>query len=201
MSGTIETDTLSLSAEDEATAIVRTREIQARMSPAGALGLPPLLDARRLEHGIIDAVFDQQPLFDRVFVFQIEAKWAQGQFFPGTSIIQPESSKKRREREAPVGIIVSAGQKALDVLRANGVDLGHIITHIRLGMWRMPVGEVGGMEVPVCMLRVGDLTSSFDLAANLRASKVSITLDEKTQQHVFNDDRTWLPSEPDMLEG
>src|SRR5690349_5617893 len=69
--------------------------IAARMTPAGGLGLPPLLDERRLQYGIPDEAFEADALFDRVLVWQINPKHEDKETFGDTMIIKPETQEKR----------------------------------------------------------------------------------------------------------
>lgn len=147
------------------------------VSAPGALGLPALLEARRLEYGLVDQAFAQEAVFDRIYVWQIPRTG--GETYEGTMIIRPEQGKQREEDSCPRGIVVSAGMKALDNLRSNGIDLGHIVNFIRSSPWRMPIGVINGVEIPPLMvMRDGDLISSEDLAAARRAGRVSTVVVE-----------------------
>ena len=141
------------------------------MSAPGALGLPELLEKRRLEYSIVDQAFAQEAVFDRIYVWQIPRTG--GETYEGTLIIRPDQAKQREEDSCPRGIIISAGMKGLDNLRSNGLDLGHIVQFIRASPWRMPIGNIKGVEIPPLMvMRDGDLVSSEDLAAARRNGKV-----------------------------
>lgn len=141
------------------------------MSAAGALGLPALLEARRLEYGIVDQAFEQECLFDRVYVWQVPRN--ESDTYENTMILRPDQAKRREEESCPRGVIVSAGLKALDNLRSNGVDLGHVISFVRMSPWRMPIGNIAGVEIPpLLVMRDGDLISSLDLAEARKAGKV-----------------------------
>lgn len=133
-----------------------------KMAPAGALGLPPLLDHRRLQYGIIDSAFHYggQAAWDKVLVHQIP-QW-EGDTYGDTRIIMPESAKRAEAQTAPRAIIVSAGLIALDQLRSNGMDLGHIVTFANQGHWRLRVGNVGGSLEYLIILQTGDIVSSED---------------------------------------
>lgn len=144
----------------------------AHMSPPGKLGLPPLLDSRRLEYGIVDQAFEQECVFDRIYVWQIPRTG--GDTFEGTMIHRPDISKAKDEDTTPRGILISAGLRALDNLRSNGIDLGHIVNFIRSSPWGMPIGLIDGVEIPMLrVMRDGDLVSSEDLARARREGKVS----------------------------
>jgi hypothetical protein len=199
VSGMIDTDTLNLTAEQEFDAIELDKAIRARMSPPGALNLPELLEKRRLEYGLVDEMFKLTALYDRIWVWQMDTDWnRQETFVPGGKILKTESAKNRGRKEAPVGIVVAAGQGARDQMRAHGCDLGHKVAFIRLSPWEMPIALVGTKEVKVMMMRAGDLLGSFDLAESLIAKRSRIELDEQTGQHVYVDEggRRWLPVDP-----
>lgn len=147
-------------------AIQATAAIKAKMSPPGALNLPPLLDERRLEHGIVDGVFRGACLFERVLVYQIDRE--QSELFEGASrIVRPPTVRQREERTSSLGIVVGAGLRALDVLRSNGVDLGHVVQIIKNAPWRIQVDTVNAQPVHVIVLNAGDILCSLDLGAAL----------------------------------
>jgi hypothetical protein len=145
-----------------------------RMSPPGTLGLPPLLDERRLRYGMCDAVFAAQAAYDRILLFQIDPSFSDGEKYGDTGIYMPDSAKRRVREEAPRGVIVSAGLRALDSLRSNGMDLGHIVSFVRLSPWRLPVDMIAGAPVYVLILRDSDIVGSEDTAAALRAGGLVI---------------------------
>jgi hypothetical protein len=155
-----------------------SRVLEGNISPAGALGLPPLLDKRRREYGIPDAAFASRAVYDRVFVWQI---WVHQEdtYLPGGAIVQPANFREGDLRENPHGIILSAGLGALDSLRSNGIDLGHHVSIIHVQPWRMPVGIKDSEGV--LMLQAGDITGSFDLELALRSGACQITT--KANQH------------------
>lgn len=147
-------------------------EWKKHMAEPGALGLPKLLESRRLEYGIVDNAFAQEAVYDRLYVWQIPR--VSGETYEGTSILRPDSGHDRERHQTPRGILVSAGMRALDNLRSNGIDLGHIVNFIRSSPWRMPIGSINGVEIPPLMvMRDGDLVSSEDLASARRKGDVT----------------------------
>lgn len=131
------------------------------VSPAGALGLPGKLDLERRKYGIPDSVFSVEAVYDRIFIYQLPRVF--GDLIEGTSLVKPESVRKREEESTPRGVIVSAGLKALDNLRSNGMDLGHVVNFIRLSPWKLTLQEICGMEINVLILRDGDIIASEEL--------------------------------------
>jgi hypothetical protein len=139
----------------------RTGEWTKHMSPPGALDLPPKLEESRLKYGIPDSVFNVEALFDRIFVFQLPRVF--GDVIEGTSLIKPEGVRQREEEGTPRGVVVSAGLKALDNLRSNGVEPGDVVNFIRLSPWKLTLQEIAGVEINVLILRDGDLIASEEL--------------------------------------
>jgi hypothetical protein len=130
------------------------------ISPPGFLEDIRLEDAR-LKYGIPDSVFGVEALFDRIFVWQLPRVF--GDVIEGTTLIKPETTRQREEEGTPRGVVVSAGLKALDNLRSNGVELGDVVNFIRLSPWKLTMQEIRGVEVNVLILRDGDLIASEEL--------------------------------------
>jgi hypothetical protein len=162
------------------------RETKKRMSPAGALNLPKLLDARRLEWGIIDAAFERQAAFERILIWQIPEQKGET-FGEGSRILMSDQSKARLKNEAPRGIVISAGLRALDSLRSNGIDLGHIVNFIQAAPWRIFVDYMIGYRPAVLMMNAGDIIGSEDLATILRKGdlRVDVAESERGPIHVY----------------
>jgi hypothetical protein len=171
--------------------------LRAHMSPAGALGLPELLDARRLEHGIPDEAFGLACAFGYVLVWQISQ--AEGETYGDTSIIMTDRTKEREKQEAPRGIVVSAGLAALDGLRSNGIDLGHTVLFSRNIPYRARIAIIGAHSYHLIVLQSGDIFASEDLARQqiLGKSEVAISTDADTQfdyhYHADADGKLWKP--------
>lgn len=186
-SGKVDLDTM-IPGRDAA-AIAKRKEIEElnaeflkRISQRGELNLPPLLDQRRLEWGIIDAAFSRQAAFDRIHIWQIPEQKTET-FGAESKIVMPDQSRDRLKNEAPRGILISAGLKALDALRSNGIDLGHIVNFIQAAPWRLFVDYVAGHRIPVLVMNAGDITSSEDTARMLRAKDIGVA--RRSDQHVY----------------
>lgn len=174
------------------------------MSPAGALGLPKLLDRRRLEYGIPDGAFRLSCAFDRIYVYQLE--WDNKETYGDTSIVKPDSKRARDRTESPRGVLIAAGLRALDALRSNGFALGHIVGLIELAPYRVECDTVDGRSHQILIMNAGDLIGSEDLAEQIKNRTVRIveqsidTPDGVKVQHVFVDEngKSWNPAMPGM---
>jgi hypothetical protein len=176
----------------------RTAVMLKRMSPPGTLGLPKLLDERRIEYGITDGAFSRQAVFDRVFIWQIPMQ--KGDKFEADSLIHmPESVQQREKSRAPQGIIVAAGLKALDQLRSHGVDLGHKVLFCHAAPYHIRYDSVLGLEQHLIILLAGDIIGSEDLATNLKNRQVRYLArrTETSIEHTFIDEngKPWLPAD------
>lgn len=186
-----------LAGRDREMAERRSEVMRKRMAPAGALGLPKLLDQRRLEYGVTDGAFDRQASFNRVFIWQIPMQ--KGDKFESDSLIHmPESVQQREKAKAPQGIIISAGLTALDHLRSHGIDLGHKVLFCHAAPYHIRYDTVLGLEQHLIVLLAGDIIGSEDLATNLKTRAVRYVAwrNETSVEHVFVDEdgRPWLPS-------
>lgn len=156
---------------------------RARMAPPGGLGLSPLLDQRRLEYAIPDGAFRVQAAFERVLVWDIAP--AEMASMQSSTIIAPVSAQERIKGRSPRGIIVSAGAVALDALRSNGIDLGHIVltTHYVIGC--TPVEYINGIEVTINIMQAGDITGSEDTAQMLREGSLRLEWLPDLKMHAY----------------
>jgi hypothetical protein len=179
-------------------------DVRRRQSKRGSLGLPKLLDERRIKYAIPDGAFEEQAVFDRIFVFQVRPHVRQT-FSEGGKVLLTQVGKQREQESSPFGIVISAGLPALDNLRANGIELGHLVGFIREAPWRKPVDVIGGVEFYVCLLRTGDITGSVDLANSFKNGDCKIHIREiknddgiVTREHVYCDKsgKLWDPSQP-----
>lgn len=163
------------------------------MSPKGALGLPPLLDARRLEWRITDGAFALSPLYDRVYLHQIPMQIGGKK----GAIHLPDTVRKKEHRSCPRGVLIAAGALALDSIRSNGVDLGHIVRFIHVNPWRLIVDYAEGFEPEVLVMTAGSLTGSEDLADALRSGAVKVEMgSDGKHRYVAKDGTTWDPTLP-----
>lgn len=183
----------------ERTANYKTAKMWVRQNQKpGVFGLPPLLEERRLEYGIPDGAFKMQAVYNRILLWQIPDD--DSETYKGTSIIMTSRAQERERDIAPRGIIISAGLSALDYLRSNGMDLGHIVSFVRLSPyeWRCDIVSTG-IPQECKILQAGDIIGSEDLAANLRSGKTVL----KTVQsngldiHAYEaDGQTTIPQDP-----
>jgi hypothetical protein len=136
-----------------------------------------LLEERRKKYEIPEALY--QPVFDRVLIYQVptvESETFASTLNPGeaSTLIRPETTKRREQRQSPRGVIVAMGLKAKEILQDHGVDLGHIVWFARMAMWKHEVdsslkefaiihaGEICGSEDLLTEMTVGGLTWRYD---------------------------------------
>lgn len=168
------------------------RKYSGLMSPAGALGLPPLLDQRRLEWKITDGAFNLAPIYDRVYLHQIpmEVDGKKGR------IHMPDTVKSGERRRCPRGVLVGAGLLALDAVRSNGMDLGHIVRFIHVNPWRLIVDYTEGFFPEVMVMTAGSLTGSEDLALMLRSGAMKVQMVDGKHRYVDAEGNAFDPTMP-----
>jgi hypothetical protein len=170
-------------------------EVRKKMSPRGVLGLSPHLDARRLEFGITDGAFRVQAAFDRILVHQIPMMhFAGGKFGEDSMIHLPDSAKRAREFSAPRGVVISAGLKALDEMRSNGIELGDIISFLHVSPWAIEVDMIGGKAMKVLVMHAGNIIGCEDTTARLR--KRELFVDGPVTAHIYVNRGTGERPEP-----
>lgn len=172
----------------------QTEDILKQVSPPGELNLPPLLDARRIEHGIIDGAFAAEAAYNRVFIWQLPDKEFEGGTYGKDSmILAPQNTQSRENHEAPRGIVVSAGLVALDGLRSHGIDLGHIVTLLREVPFRLRVGYAGSKAHHLLVITTGDICGNEDLAESRRLGEVKVVLHGEQHKLETRDGQPWSP--------
>lgn len=177
---------------DELTAILEreshlervARAIVEKMSPEGALKLPPLLEKRRLEFGIPDEAFKYQATFETILFWQLHLEHEESSVTPG-GIHKPETRHRGELQQSPRGIVVSAGLAALDVLRANGSGLGHIVNIMRQAPYRRAIANYAGLDVWIYSCNVGQIFADEDVGGEIFDGKKAIVYSDKFKQHTF----------------
>lgn len=155
-----------------------------------------LLEKRRLEYGIIDDFFSCQPFDDKIHIFQVPR--TTGETYDGGHIVMTGNRQKVEQETNPAGIITAAGAKAMDVLRDNGMDLGHMVSFLRIAPWRHEINRKGVVQ-EVLHFRVGDIAGSYDLMQDLRDGKTRLKFDEDAREHFYEDKdgKQWRPQNQD----
>lgn len=194
----------NLSPEQQQARLMRIAEIlgpelEKSISPPGQCKAAlvrdfPLLEERRLMYAIPDKAFDQEAVYDRILVHQIPRVFGDK---VGSGILYMPDSARRREEESSVrGVIVSAGLKALGVMRSNGIDIGHIVNFIRLAPFRLPYMTIKGQELSLIVMRDGDIVSSEELPALRDQEKVRTIVHADGEYSLAVDSLT--PAKPKM---
>lgn len=178
------------------TAKKRTAEIKARMSPPGALGLPPLLEAQRLKYGITDNALRSQALWDRIHVFPIDHE--EGELVEKTAggLHKPNSKKLRDKQEGNRGVLISAGLTAMDRLMSHGVELGDIVVTNKNCPFARRCDELSTEWVYYLVMREADLASDETLLERIRRGEQHVMDagggDAYCHQLAINDNGEWV---------
>lgn len=168
--------------------------------------MPKLLNERREKYLIIDQMFEYPAMYDRILVQQISLH-GESDTKGGGLIVMPETTKEREKNAACLGIIVGAGLQALDELKSNGSDLGHIVAFVQWAVYRLPVFTIAGRDFHLLVLKAGDIVADCDLfrlrnEQNVRVveRKLPPTAENpygsRVHVHIDEHGETWYPQEP-----
>lgn len=170
--------------------------VRQNQKPGAFPELPPLLEKRRLEHGIPDGAFKMAAMYGRILVWQLPQQEGDT-FVEGGLILKTERTKDKERDMAPRGVIVSAGLSALDYLRSNGSDLGHIVEFVRLSPFELQCDTVGrGIPQYLKILQAGDLIADEDLCQALRSGECKVIFENGQHKYVGADGQVWSPQDP-----
>lgn len=179
LGGRVDEKDLPLPKDDFGRSLVERRKdmydaVMARLAPPGKIpGLTALLEHRRLDFGIPDGAFQtSQALFERVNIWPVALPSDVKETYGDTKVIKTAGTQKVEEQDTSRGVIISAGAKALDVLRSNGVDLGQIIYFTRLAIYGITVDWIGGKPKRIKMLNVGEVTDAEDVLFAMQAGRI-----------------------------
>jgi hypothetical protein len=167
---------------DKATDL-RLAALRKHMSSAKKLRLPKMLERRRQEYSLTDGFFRVQAAFDRCYVYQIPV--FEHESYGDGLIVRPESTRSREQNEAPRGVLISAGLKAMDALRSNGIDIGHIVTFAHYVVATMVVDMVDGIPLKVSVMNAGHVSGSEDTRLALLEGRCRIEYDKETGEHFY----------------
>jgi hypothetical protein len=172
----------------------RTEQIKQHMSPAGALGLPPRLEAARLKYGITDAFFKVQASFDRIFVFPLSLEDGEKVEKIG-AIFKPQTTKLRDLQEGNRGVLISAGLTAMDRLMSHGYELGDIVITNKNVPFARRCETIGIESLHYLVMRDGDLAGNESQMERLREKQARIVdvggPDGYSHQIASNDNGEW----------
>jgi hypothetical protein len=169
--------------------------------------IPPLLrkrleELKGTEFEIPATALSLQAVYDRVLVWQFPDEKTGKQTYGDGPILKPESVQTRIFQGIPRGLIITAGLGCMDALKANGMDVGHVVYFCVNSPYRLPLDDHDGKFL--CLLRAGDMVASEDLARALDAGECSIhEMDGEHSLMSFDADgkgKTWKPRLPWMEE-
>jgi co-chaperonin GroES (HSP10) len=141
-----------------------------------------LLEERVKKYEIPEVLY--QPVFDRVLVYQIPT--VESDTFAGSCLVKPEATKKREKNQSPRGVLVAAGQKAMDIMADHGIQLGDVVWFARMTMWRH---EVDATLKEFAVIRAGEICGSEDLTARVESGEVKFERKDGQTRIVGSADR------------
>jgi hypothetical protein len=152
--------------------------LERHIAAPGTFNLPALLEEKRLEWKIPDGAFRVAGgvVYDRILIWQIPhyaLKREDGDKFGGAGgqLYKSDQTKEKETREAPRGIILGAGLKALDSLRSHGIDIGHTVLFCKNTVYSIKVDYIAGKDERVSLARETDIVASEELAAQMASGE------------------------------
>lgn len=172
--------------------------------PAGSLGLPEALDAIRIAKRLPKCLFEVDYIGMNIMCVQ-QMMGGERTFIDGGLIERPDIDQDAELNASFMGILVSAGNDALDYLRPRGVELGDLVTFVRLMPYHIEVGRWKYNNKPIygVDLHAEDVRASFQLAERRAAGKIrrAVRYDEidgqrvPTHHYVDEDGQQWPKAE------
>lgn len=103
-------------------------------------------------------------VFDRVLVVPLGDADQPTTTADGLLVIPPVS---RERAGAQIGVIVSAGVKAIEQLYSHGIGIGDIVLLARFSEWPKAYFDKQGRPWQVLILQAGEIAASLDLKSEL----------------------------------
>jgi hypothetical protein len=165
--------------------------------------VPPLLLKRMAElkgtpHEIPEHALGMQAVYDRVLVWQFPDDKVGKKTYGDGPIVKAEVVLERIWQSIPRGLIISVGLGAMDALKSNGVDVGHVAYFCVNSPYRIPLDDNDKQHL--VLLRAGDLIASEDLAQALDKGEAHLAERDGTHIIVDSDGKQWKPKLPWMEE-
>jgi hypothetical protein len=137
--------------------------------------------------------------FERVLLFRIPSKAETSETYEeGGKIIKAERRITTDTLGTPRCVIVSAGLRALDIMRANGMRIGDVVWIAPDVFTRYEAGYFGGRALEFAFCNLGDIITNESLAARLTMEDVdgntemSVAWDPQRKIHVIVENSTGL---------
>ena len=154
------------------------------------LGISELLEKQRQQHLIPTGCFGTRPVFDWVHVYQIGDKDRVELYetYGASKIVMPENYREARRDQACRGVLLAAGPAALDMLRTNGIEVGHTVRFVKFSPFRLLGDYVRSKEFWFLAMRAESIESSETLEQEIREKKAEVIWDATFSQHVVSRD-------------
>jgi len=130
-----------------------------------AVSKPCLLARRIAEHNI--PPWPAQALYERVLIFRIPDNESAKETIGETGLYKPETRVDIDKNRSPRGVVVSAGLRALDILRCQGMELGELVWFAPHVPFRFRTSANGVQDVEFYFMNVGDIIMSEDVLGRL----------------------------------
>jgi hypothetical protein len=130
-----------------------------------------------------------QALYHRVFIWNVPDEFAAADRSEGGIIYTDERHELEKSR-CPRGVIVSAGQGALEVMASHGMQLGDMVYFSPHNLYRLQVNRKGG---EFRFMDIGEVVSDVDLLLRMHEGE-----DEKMRTAYSGESPTKERTDPEV---
>lgn len=138
-----------------------------------------------------------QALFERVLIYRIPEETTASDVLAdlgdGKKLYKTDGRKNVDIARCPRGVIVSAGLRALDIMRANGMQLGELVWFAPHVPFQFEVKQKGSQTDTFSFMNVGDVIISEDVLGRLvpkdgeAKPELRVQHNTRTNQHILVD--------------
>ncbi len=172
--------------------------IEGKVPRVPALLLKRMEELKGTPHEIPENALGMQAVYDRVLVWQFPDAHVGKETYGDGPIVKATTTLERIYQSIPRGLIISVGLGAMDALKSNGFDVGHVAYFCVNSPYRLPLDDHD--EHHLVLLRAGDLIASEDLAQALDKGECHIVERDGVHMLVDSDGKTWKARLPWMEE-
>lgn len=131
-------------------------------------------------------------LFERVLLFRIPSDAEKSETYGDSPIIKVQERITTDTLGTPRCVIVAAGLRAMDIMRANGMRLGDVVWIHADVFTRFETGFFGGKMQEFAFCNLGDVITDESLGERLVSGEMEIAWDGALKRHVVVESDTGL---------
>jgi hypothetical protein len=111
--------------------------------------------------------------------------------FTGGKVVMPGTSFDAQRSETPRGVLLSAGLRALDILRSNGIELGDVVFFVKHGPPIVRLSRIANHDIYLFSLHVAEIRASEEAAQRLRSGEMSVVVHRTEDNGVVREEHVY----------